>query len=293
MSNLHISHTSPIVNLKSFKIVITKNKVTVINTFSLFPLNFEFLLFALCHSKNGFTVSHQSLHVSPVALRQNPYSSQNYRIFFKPSEPDSSSNATDDPTSRARSTIRGHAPILRSTLRNPSSRATNRPRIHRTRRRAPTDDVEQHRLYYSSDPTRVFITAPTRSSITTTTSDAMGHARRNDSSSPEIPIITFRPSVFTDFVNANDDDYDDDEEDEDDGLPMPAVPESRDFSNPSNIESRDSVRRHQRLMRTAILGAHGLPLASILSRTSPIPEQRSRAVSPTRIDVRNTNRNVS
>ncbi|THV46274.1 hypothetical protein BGAL_0399g00040 [Botrytis galanthina] len=212
-------------------------------------------------------------------------------IFFKPSEPDSSSNATDDPTSRARSTIRGHAPILRSTLRNPSSRATNRPRIHRTRRRAPTDDVEQHRLYYSSDPTRVFITAPTRSSITTTTSDAMGHARTNDSSSPEIPIITFRPSAFTDFVSANDDDYDDDEEDEDDGLPMPAVPESRDFSNPSNIESRDSVRRHQRLMRTAILGAHGLPLASIISRTSPIPEQRSRAVSPTRIDVRNTNRN--
>ncbi|KAF7894846.1 hypothetical protein EAF00_006660 [Botryotinia globosa] len=210
-------------------------------------------------------------------------------IFFKPSEPDSSSTATEDPTSRARSTIRGHAPILRNTLRNPSSRATNRSRMHSARRRAPTDDVEQHRLYYSSDPARVFITAPTRSSITTTTSDAMGHARRNDSSSPEIPIITFRPSAFTDFVNANDDD--DDEEDEDDGPPMPAVPESRDFSNPSNVESRDSVRRHQRLMRTAILGAHGLPLASILSRTSPIPEQRSRAVSPTRIDVSNTNRN--
>ncbi|TGO49113.1 hypothetical protein BOTNAR_0443g00060 [Botryotinia narcissicola] len=212
-------------------------------------------------------------------------------IFFKPSEPDSSSNATEDPTSRARSTIRGHAPILRNTLRNPSSRATNRSRMHSARRRAPADDVEQHRLYYSSDPTRVFITAPTRSSITTTTSEAMGHARRNDLSSPEIPIITFRPSAFTDFVKANDDDCDDDEEDEDDGLPMPAVPESRDFSNPSNVESRDSERRHQRLMRTAILGAHGLPLASILSRTSPIPEQRSRAVSPTRIDVNNTNRN--
>ncbi|TGO57841.1 hypothetical protein BCON_0061g00060 [Botryotinia convoluta] len=213
-------------------------------------------------------------------------------IFFKPSEPDSSSNSAEDPTSRARSSIRGHAPILRSTLRNPSSRATNRPRVHSARRRAPTDDVEQHRLYYSSDPNRsVFITAPTRSSITTTTSDAMGHARRNDSSSPEIPIITFRPSAFTNFVNANDDYDDDEEEDEDGGPPMPAVPESRDFSNPSNVESRDSVRRHQRLMRTAILGAHGMPLSSLLSRTSPIPEQRSRAVSPTRIDVRNTNRN--
>ncbi|TGO25248.1 hypothetical protein BPAE_0084g00150 [Botrytis paeoniae] len=212
-------------------------------------------------------------------------------IFFKPSEPDSSSNATEDPTSRARSTIRGHAPILRSTLRNPSSRATNRPRVHSARRRAPTDDVEQHRLYYSSEPYRsVLIAAPTRSSITTTTSDAMRHARRNDSSSPEIPIITFRPSPFTDFVNVNDD-YDDDEEDEDDGPPMPAVPESRDFSNPSNVESRDSSRRHQRLINSPLFGAHGMPLSSLLSRTSPIPEQRSRAVSPTRIDVRNTNRN--
>ncbi|KAF7911837.1 hypothetical protein EAE99_011019 [Botrytis elliptica] len=212
-------------------------------------------------------------------------------IFFKPSEPDSSSNATEDPTSRARSTIRGHAPILRSTLRNPSSRATNRWRVHSARRWAPTDDVEQHRLYHSSDATRVFITAPTRSSITTTTSDAMGHARRNDSSSPEVPITTFRPNTFIDILNANDSDDDDEEEDEDDELPMPAVPESRDFSNPSNLESRDSVRRHQRLMRTAILGAHGLPLSSFLSRTSPIPEQRPRAVSPIQIDVRNTNRN--
>ncbi|KAF7904919.1 uncharacterized protein EAF01_005441 [Botrytis porri] len=215
-------------------------------------------------------------------------------IFFKPSEPDSSSNSTEDPTSRARSTIRGHAPILRSTLRNPSSRATNRPRVHSARRRAPTDDVEQHRFYYSSDPYRsVLIAAPSRSSITTTTSDAMGHARRNDSSSPEIPIITFRPSAFTDFINANDnyDDEEDEDEDEDDGPPMPAVPESRDFSNPSNIESRDSSRRHQRSIDTPLFGAHGIPLASLLSQTSSIPEQRSGVVSPTRIDARDTNRN--
>ncbi|KAK6605169.1 hypothetical protein H4I96_05751 [Botrytis cinerea] len=181
-------------------------------------------------------------------------------IFFKPSEPDASSNSTEDPTSRARSTIRGHASILRN-------------------------DVEQHRFFYSSEPhSSVLIAAPPRSSITTTTSDAMRHARRNGSSSPEIPLITFRPSAFTDFVNANDDDDDDDDEDEDDGPPMPAVPESRDFSNPSNVEpSRDSLRRHQqprrRLMDTRMFRGHTMTLSSLFQPPT-IPEQRPRAVPP-------------
>ncbi|EMR89249.1 hypothetical protein BcDW1_2120 [Botrytis cinerea BcDW1] len=217
-------------------------------------------------------------------------------IFFKPSEPDASSNSTEDPTSRARSTIRGHASILRSTMRNPPPRATTRPHLSSARRRAPTDDVEQHRFFYSSEPhSSVLIAAPPRSSITTTTSDAMRHARRNGSSSPEIPLITFRPSAFTDFVNANDDDDDDDDEDEDDGPPMPAVPESRDFSNPSNVEpSRDSLRRHQqprrRLMDTRMFRGHTMTLSSLFQPPT-IPEQRPRAVPPSRIDASNSNRN--
>lgn len=182
-------------------------------------------------------------------------------------------------------------------MRNPPPRATTRPHLSSARRRAPTDDVEQHRFFYSSEPhSSVLIAAPPRSSITTTTSDAMRHARRNGSSSPEIPLITFRPSAFTDFVNANDDDDDDDDEDEDDGPPMPAVPESRDFSNPSNVEpSRDSLRRHQqprrRLMDTRMFRGHTMTLSSLFQPPT-IPEQRPRAVPPSRIDASNSNRNV-